>query len=121
MKYQESEEMYLETILLLKNKKINVRSIDIAMHLEYSRPSVSRAVNSLQKKNYIIVAKDGKIDFTEEGLNRANKIYEKHQIIMNVLLKIGASKEVAEDNACRFEHAISDDLLEIMKNFVNKQ
>ncbi len=118
MKYQESEEMYLETILLLKKNNPNVHSIDIALHLDYSRPSVSRAVNLLQKKAYIVIAKDGKIDFTKEGLEKAKHIYEKHKIITQVLMKIGANEEVAEDNACRFEHAITDELLDIMKNYI---
>lgn len=120
MKYQESEEMYLETILLLKKDNLNVRSIDIASHLDYSRPSVSRAVNLLQKKNYIVVAHDGRIDFTKEGLAKAMHIYEKHKIIMQVLMKIGANEEIAEDNACRFEHAITDDLLEVMKTYIER-
>lgn len=121
MKYRESEEMYLETILLLSKENLNVRSIDIANHLDYSRPSVSRAVNLLQKKNYINVAKDGRITFTNEGYNKAIHIYEKHNIITSLLIKIGANEEMAEDNACRFEHVITDELLEIMKKYLNEK
>ena len=101
MKYRESEEMYLETILLLSKENTSVRSIDIANHIEYSRPSVSRAVNLLQKKNYINVSKDGRITFTNEGYQKAIHIYEKHRIITKLLIEIGADEEMAEDNACR--------------------
>jgi len=120
MKYRESEEMYLETILLLSKEKSSVRSIDIASHLDYSRPSVSRAVNLLQKKNFINIAKDGKITFTDEGYKKAIHIYEKHHIITKVLMKIGADEKLAEDNACRFEHVITDEMLVIMKKFIEK-
>ena len=120
MKYHESQEMYLETILLLKRKSASVRSIDIATELEYSRPSVSRAVNLLQKNGYILISKNGEINFTKEGEEKAIKIYERHHIITNVLIKIGADKETAEDNACRIEHVISEDLLKTLKNFLEK-
>ncbi len=120
MKYRESEEMYLETILLLKKKSSCVHSIDIATELDYSRPSVSRAVNLLQNNGYITIEKGGEINFTDKGLARATEIYERHNIITKVLIKIGANEEVAEENACRFEHAITDELLEVMKEFLNK-
>lgn len=118
MKYRESEEMYLETILVLKKKKPNVHSIDIANDLGYSRPSVSRGVNLLQKKGYIVIDKNGEINFTNEGRKKATAIYERHHIITEVLVKIGADKTVAEENACRIEHVISDDLLETLKKYL---
>ena len=121
MRYRESEEMYLETILLLKRKNACVHSIDIANELGYSRPSVSRAVNLLQKSEYIAIAPNGEISFTKKGFARATEIYERHKIIMDVLVKIGASQEVAEENACRFEHAITDELLQNMKEFLTNQ
>ena len=120
MRYRESEEMYLETILLLKRKSPIVHSIDIATELDYSRASVSRAVNLLQANEYISIDKNGEINFTDKGFMRANEIYERHGIIMQVLIKIGASEEVAEENACRFEHAITDELLLTMKEFLKK-
>lgn len=120
MRYRESEEMYLETILLLTNTKKCVRSIDIATELNYSRASVSRAVNLLQKNGYILIAQNGEITFTEQGLKKATMILKRHTIITNVLLKMGAKQEVAEENACRFEHAITDELLEVMKDFLDK-
>lgn len=118
MRYRESEEMYLETILVLKKKISCVRSIDIATELNYSRPSVSRAVNLLQSKNYITIAKNGEIAFTEQGLKRATDIQERHSVITKVFVKLGALEEVAEENACRVEHVITDELMSVLKNYV---
>lgn len=117
MLYRESEEMYLETILLLKNNNQNVRSIDVAKELNYSRASVSRAINLLKNKNYIVV-EDGIINFTEQGYKRAAEIYERHSIIMSLLIKLGASEELAEENACRIEHVISPEILELLKKYL---
>ncbi len=110
--------MYLETILLLKKQKERVHSIDVATQLGYSRPSVSRAVNLLQKNGYIEIERSGEIKFTTMGKERADAIYERHSIITEVLVKIGADPRVAEENACRFEHAVTDELLSTMKAFV---
>ena len=120
MKYRESEEMYLETILLLKKRGGSVRSIDIATELDYSRPSVSRAVNLLQNNGYIAIAKNGEICFTQAGEQKAREIYERHAIITSVLVKLGAEQEVAEENACRIEHVISDELMETLKTYLEK-
>ncbi|MBR2646254.1 MAG: metal-dependent transcriptional regulator [Clostridia bacterium] len=119
-KYHESEEMYLETILLLKKEKACVHSIDIANELEYSRPSVSRAVGLLQKSGYITMSPSGEIALTDAGYQKAMDIYERHRVITEVLVKLGAQEEVAEDNACRIEHVISDELMETLKAFVEK-
>ena len=117
MKYKESEEMYLETILLLKRKTQNVRSIDIANELNYSRASVSRAINLLKERNFITIEKSN-INFTKEGMEKALEIYERHEIITKVLIKIGVPVDSAEDNACRIEHVVSKDLLEYFKEFI---
>ena len=119
MKYHESEEMYLETILLLTEKINDVRSIDIANELNYSRASVSRAMGLLQKKEYIVID-NGNIKLTPSGMKKAKDIFERHEIITDLLLKIGVSSELAEDNACRIEHVISPELLEYFKKFLNK-
>ena len=119
MRYRESEEMYLETIFLLTKQKSSVRSVDVATELNYSRPSVSRAVNLLQKNGYIVINGSGEISFTDLGKEKALSIYERHRIITEVLTKIGASEEIAEENACRFEHAITPELLSVMKNFLD--
>ncbi len=118
MRYRESEEMYLETILSLKKARSCVHSIDIANELNYSRPSVSRAVNLLQGKGYIVIAKNGEINFTDMGLEKATAIQERHSVITEVFTKLGANEEVAEENACRVEHVITDDLMNVLKNFV---
>ena len=120
MKYHESQEMYLETIYLLKKGQKTVRSIDVANELNYSRPSVSRAMSLLVKNGYITVEKTGEINFTEQGKQRAEQIFERHHIITEVLIKLGADRLTAEDNACRIEHVITDNLLQVLKDFNNK-
>ncbi len=119
MKYKESEEMYLETILLLKSKLDVVRSIDIANELNYSRASVSRAVNLLKAKEYINI-ENSIIEFTDLGYNKAKEIYERHEIITKVLIKMDVPKDLSEDNACRIEHVITPELLEYFKKFIEK-
>ena len=118
MKYRESEEMYLETILLLKKQKACVHSVDIANELAYSRPSVSRAVGLLQKSGYITMAQSGEIELTDVGYQKAMDIYERHRVITKVLVKLGANEEVAEENACRVEHVITDELMQVLKNYL---
>lgn len=118
MKYRESEEMYLETILLLSKQKTDIHSIDIAAELNFSKPSVSRAVGLLEKNGYITRSESGEIRFTESGLKKATHIYERHRIITALLEVVGADKELAEENACRIEHVISEEMFEIMKSFV---
>ena len=115
MKIRESEEMYLETILLLSNRTNFVRSVDIAEELGYSRPSVSRAVGLLSKKEYIQIGKNGEISLTPAGERRAKEIYERHEVITNILIELGADTEMAEDNACRIEHVITAELFELLK------
>ena len=121
IKYQESEEMYLETILLLKQKSSNVHAINIAEELGYSRPSVSRGVNLLVKKDYITVSANGEINFTEEGKAKAEGIYERHTVITELLESLGADKELAEENACRIEHVVSPELFEVLKKYVKNR
>ncbi len=119
MKYHESEEMYLETILLLTERGKDVRSIDIATELNYSRASVSRAVGLLQKRGYITIS-NGIIKFTDLGLLKAKEIFERHEIITALLTKIGVSEDLAEENACRIEHVISPELLAYFKKFLEE-
>ena len=119
MLYRESEEMYLETILVLTQKGKNIRSIDIANELNYSRASVSRAINLLKIRGYIVV-ENGIINFTDEGHKKASDIYERHNIIKSLLIKMGASNTLAEENACRIEHVISPEILELFKNYLDK-
>ena len=115
MKYSESEEMYLETILLLKNRGASARSVDVAEELGYSRPSVSRAVSLLQKKGYLTVGAGGELALTDAGAQRAAAVYERHRVITRLLVSLGAAPDLAEDNACRIEHVITDDLFDVLK------
>ena len=120
MKTRESEEMYLETILLLKQKKGQVRSVDIVEELGYAKSSVSRAVNLLNKNGYIVISSNGDITLTEQGKAKADDMYARHSVITELLLKIGASEDIAEENACRIEHVITAELFELMKTFLAK-
>ena len=119
MEIHESEEMYLETILRLCEKSANVRSIDVAEELGYSRPSVSKAVGLLQSKGYIIVD-GGSIRLTGEGRERAEGVYERHKTLTELFIKMGASKELAEDNACRIEHVVSEEMFGLIKDYLEK-
>ena len=117
----ESTEMYLETILLLKQKSTNVHSVDVVGELNYAKSSVSRGMNLLVKNGYITMDRvTGVIEFTEKGREKANNIYERHHVLTKALEKIGASAEMAEENACRIEHVISEEMFEIIKKFVNE-
>lgn len=118
IKYQESEEMYLETILLLKRKSTNVRAINVAEELGYSKPSVSRGMGLLVKKGFITIGSCGEILFTESGKQKAEGVYERHTVIMEFLENAGVKREVAEENACRIEHVITPELFESLKKFV---
>lgn len=119
MEIRESEEMYLETILLLKMQKSVVRSVDIVDKLDYAKSSVSRGVNLLKERGYITFGDNGEITLTESGQKRAEEVFERHRVITAAFVKMGAPRETAEDNACRIEHVITQDLFEIIKKFVN--
>ncbi len=121
MKYRESEETYLETIFILKKEKSDLHATDIATALNFSKPSVSRALGLLEKRGYIVRDNSGRIDFTESGKNRSTEIYERHSVITKLLIKLGASESLAEENACRIEHVICPELFEIVKNFVENK
>ena len=118
MKIQDSAENYLETILILKNKNGFVRSIDIAHELEFSKASVSVAMKSLRESGYVQVDEDGGISLTESGLNIANTMYERHELIANVLISLGVSEETAYDDSCKIEHVISRQSFEKIKEYV---
>lgn len=115
MKNNESMEMYLETIYLISKRGVKVHSIDVATEMGYSKPSISRAMKLLEKKEYIIFHQDGELELTDLGLARAKEVYEKHTILTTFFVSLGASKKIAEDNACRIEHIISNELFEIIK------
>ncbi|MGN0814002.1 MAG: metal-dependent transcriptional regulator [Candidatus Coproplasma sp.] len=119
MHVHESEEMYLETILVLQKKRSCVRSIDIAEELCYSRPSVSNAVHQLEKKGYITI-NGSEIRLTEEGKERAESVYERHQVITELFVSMGARQSVAEENACKVEHVLTEEMFTVVKNFIKK-
>lgn len=119
MGIRESGEMYLETIHVLLQKNGAVRSIDISEHMGYSKPSISRGVGLLKQGGYILVDKDGYITLTDAGEAMANKIYERHTVLSSMLIKLGVDPEVAAEDACRLEHAISDESFEAIKRHFN--
>lgn len=107
MKLLESGEMYLETILVLKNKYGYVRSIDIAKEMNYSKPSVSRAVALLKTDGYIENDPHGMILLTDKGREIAEKIYDRHKTLTKYLVWLGVDEETAQHDACKIEHVIS--------------
>lgn len=109
MQIRESAENYLETILILSQHKGKgeVRSIDIVNELEFSKPSVSVAMKNLRENGYITVDKDGYIRLTDKGLEIAEKMYERHTLLSQWLIKLGVDEKVAVEDACRMEHVIS--------------
>ena len=116
MKLMESGEMYLETILILKNKYGYVRSIDIAHEMNYSKPSVSRAISLLKEDGYVTNDPHGMILLTDKGLKIAEKIYERHMTLTKYFVWLGVDEETAENDACRIEHIISDETFEKIKD-----
>ena len=118
MYLQESAEMYLETIYVLSKKTTAVRSIDVADYMGYSKPSVSRAVGLLKKGGLLTMAEDGSLILTEEGINTAKKIFERHNVLSSFLKKIGVSEETASKDACKIEHVISEETVEAIKKFL---
>ena len=119
MGVHESGEMYLEAIHVLTKKTGHVRSIDVSEYLGYSKPSVSRAMGILRSGGYITVEKDGSISLTEAGQEIAEKIYARHTLLTKLLLHIGVSEETAAEDACKLEHAISDESFEALKRYVS--
>ena len=115
MSIKESGEMYLESIYVLCKSKSSVRSIDIAEHMNYTKPSVSRAVGLLKKEGYILVDNDGYITLTDSGTQLAEKIFERHTIHAKMLMGLGVDEETAADDACRIEHVISDKSFDVVK------
>lgn len=120
MKLQESGEMYLETILILKNRFGYVRSIDIARELDVSKPSVSRAISLLRENGYVTFDPNGMILLTEKGQAIAEKIYERHNALSKCLVLLGVSEETAAADACRIEHVISEETFDRIKDFIAK-
>lgn len=121
MSIQKSGEMYLETIFVLQAKKSGVRSLDVAEHMNFSKPSVSRAMKLLKGEGYIDIDKDGFITLTPEGNAIAAKIYERHTLLTQMLVRLGVDAETASEDACRIEHDISDASFAAIKAYFSKQ
>jgi len=115
MSMHESAEMYLETIYTLSLNSTSVRSIDVAEALNYSRPSISRAVGLLKKDGYLLMDEEGFLTLTEEGRALAERIYERHTVLTAALEALGVDKETAAEDACKIEHDISDKSLAAIK------
>ena len=116
MAIQESGEMYLEAIFVLSKKSNGVHAIDVGEYMGFSKPSVSRALSILKKKNLIIVDSDSHIFLTDEGKIIAEKIYERHVTIKEYLIRLGVSNKVADADACKIEHVLSDETFMAIKN-----
>ncbi len=117
MSVHESGEMYLEAILVLSKQTGFVRAIDVSEYLGYSKPSVSRAMGILRQGEYIVTEADGAITLTEKGREIAEKIYERHTLLTELLIRMGVSEETAAADACKLEHAISDESFQAIKRF----
>lgn len=121
MSLYESGEMYLETILVLTREGKSVRAIDVCEHMGYSKPSVSRALSILKKSGHVEVDSAGHLSLTEEGRSVAEKIYERHKILTDVLISLGVDKDIASEDACKIEHHISDESFDAIKKKYGEQ
>lgn len=119
MKLQESGENYLENIYILQKENDIVRSVDLARAMDFSKPSVSRAIHSLEDSGYLKIESNGNLALTEAGLHVAKHIYERHVFLSNYLMAIGVPEEIAAEDACRIEHVISQESFERMKKHIH--
>lgn len=120
MELHESGENYLETILILKKRNGYVRAVDIANELDFSKPSISRAMSILKKAGYIEIDKLNQIILTPSGKEIAEKIYERHCVLKEYLIYLGVSEENACNDACRIEHVISQESFDRIKDSLKK-
>ena len=116
----ESKEDYLETILILRNRLGNVRSVDIAAEMEFTKPSVSVAMKNLRNEGCIEVDKNGYITLTKAGLEIAETVYERHLLFTHWLTSLGIPKKTAEEDACRMEHCLSAESFSAIKGYIEK-
>ena len=115
---QESPEDYLETIYMLSLHSSEVRSIDVARHLGYSKPSVSVAMKHLREQNHIVMEDSGFIHLTDSGKAIAEMIYERHLLLSQWLVRLGVPEEIASEDACKIEHVISPESFEAIKKHI---
>lgn len=121
MKIQESAENYLETILVLSQRQTQVRSIDIANELAFSKPSVSIAMRNLREHGYIRTDDNGHIHLTDSGRTIAETIYERHTILSSWLMFLGIDEKTASEDACRIEHVLSPQTFQAIKEHVTQK
>lgn len=121
LKIQESAENYLESILMISERKGDVRSIDIVNELEFSKPSVSIAMKNLRENGYILVDKDGYITLTDKGMEIAAKMYERHKLFSKLFVSLGVSEATASKDACRVEHILSDETYAAIKKVLKEK
>lgn len=117
MRVTESEENYLESILMIGEKKNKVKAVDIARKLDFSKPSVSYAMKNLQEKGLIEILDNNDIILTEDGMSIASEIYERHNVIAGVLMYLGVDEETAYQDSCEVEHRISQETFDKIKQF----
>jgi len=120
MRIQESAENYLETILILQQQNCQVRAVDIAAHLNFSKPSVSVAMKHFRENGYITIEDGGNIVLTESGREIAERTFERHSLIRDVLIALGVSEETAREDACRIEHVISEESFERIRRYFDR-
>lgn len=120
MRLQESGEMYLESIYVLSKKLGAVRSIDVSEYMGYSKPSVSRAVSLLKNAGYLVMNEENLITLTDSGLAIAKKIYDRHTLLSELLIRLGVSEKTAVQDACKMEHTISDETFEAIQRHMKQ-
>ncbi len=113
--------MYIESIYVLSKKSSTVRSIDVGEYMGYSKPSVSRAIGLLKNGGYVKVDENGYLSLTEAGLEVAEKMYERHTLLTDFLVRLGVDSETAAEDACKIEHVISDKSFEAIKKYASER
>ena len=121
MKIQASAENYLEAILVLSKKNSNVRAVDIAQHMNFSKPTISIAMKQFRDNGYIHIDSNRHISLTEKGAEIANRTHERHDLIANLLIMIGVDEEIALSDACKIEHCISEKSFECLKAYYDRR
>lgn len=121
MSLQESGEMYLETILKLSQEKIIVKSIDLAKAMNFTKPSISRAMTRLKEQGYIEIGEHGALLLTKEGMDIATAIYDRHLVLTKLLISFGVDEKNSEVDACRMEHVISDTTFQCLKQYLEQK
>lgn len=116
MALRQSAEDYLETILILTNRKGVVHSVDVAHHMDFSKPSVSRAVGNLKADGYLLMKENGELVLTEKGREAAEQVYERHTVLTGLLTRLGVPQDIAAEDACNVEHVISQETFERLRS-----